>query len=100
LSQCKSCGGSIIWAIMPSGKRCPFDAEPLSEGSPRHGAYVLFPGTRRTIADDERRAVPLADWKPAPLPEGTPPPVHRAHFATCPQAAQHRHRKVEGGPTP
>lgn len=75
---CKSCDGSIAWALLPSGKLMPVDAQPVPDGNiaarrDERGdllARVLKNGDE--LAEGERR--------------GT------SHFATCPNAAAHRRR--------
>jgi hypothetical protein len=67
-TRCRSCGAAIIWAITANGKRMPVDAQPL------RGLLQLH-----DRPDDE-----------APLVRVLPIEVHRSHFATCPQADQHR----------
>lgn len=70
MSTCRSCGAEIIWAVMGSGKRMPFDAEPVIP-SPT-GLFVV-------ITDDEGVHG---------LSQNNP--LYRSHFATCPNAAEHR----------
>lgn len=66
-AECRTCGAAIIWAKSPKGKNMPLDVD--SEGG---------------------------DWN---LVEGNPPRARFAgagegdytcHFATCPQADEHR----------
>lgn len=80
LSQCRSCGASIVWAITSSGKAMPVDAAPSENGT-----LVL------TLVGGEQhvRVVPSDD----------PRPRFRAHFATCPDAESWRHR-TKGGTAP
>ncbi len=59
VSDCRSCGAPIFWAITPSGKRIPLDAEPVEQ----RGLFVF----------DNGYAKP-------------PPVVYQSHFATCPDA--------------
>jgi hypothetical protein len=68
VSRCKSCGAEIIWAVTTNGRRIPLDAEP----------EVDAPGLFR-------------------IEIGGPPPgafavrkLYTSHFATCPNADQHR----------
>lgn len=60
---CRSCGASIIWAITKNGKRIPLDAKPEVR-------MVL----------EEHEDTPVARSVEA----------FTAHFASCPNAAQHR----------
>ena len=59
-ATCRTCGKPIVWARTEQGKAAPFEAKPIT-------VYVI-------------NAAGIA----APLPG------HVSHFATCPQAAQHR----------
>lgn len=71
-STCRSCGAPIVWVVMfPSGKRMPLDAKPIS------GLIRVEPGSPPTgHAYGEQR--------------------YLSHFATCPNAAQHRKPKLPG----
>ena len=74
MTRCKSCNAVVIWCVTTTGKSMPVD----QRQSP-HGNLVLEyqPATGDTLA----RYVPPG--------EGT----HTSHFATCPQAAEHRRRQ-------
>jgi hypothetical protein len=62
VTRCSSCGADIRWIVMLSGKRMPVDAQP----------------EKRVVLDD------------MPEPRGTVADVWVPHWATCPNAAQHR----------
>lgn len=69
-ATCRSCGAPIVWAEMAAtGSRMPLDEEEVTTGAPRFkigiGAGLAYP-----CSADE--------------------PGHVSHFATCPNAAQHR----------
>lgn len=72
-ATCKSCKAAIIWCITGNGKKMPVDAKQnpagniVLEGEAPTAVYV-DPGT------------------------GT----HTSHFATCPNAAEHRKAKGQG----
>ncbi len=67
-SKCRSCGAPIVWVVMrPSGKKMPLDAKPVTR-------IVLN-------LDDDR---------------GEVRDTYLSHFATCPNAAQHRKPKLPG----
>ena len=69
-AKCRSCGAEIIWAIHDvSGKRMPMDAVPMTV----RGAFRLLERPTNGVVDA--------------LPSG---PLYQSHFATCPNAAQHR----------
>lgn len=71
MSTCKSCGAPVTWVLTTKGKRMPLDAVPVATGNVTvedgyatvHAAIGLF------VA---------------------PGPRYVSHFATCPQANQHR----------
>lgn len=74
-TTCRSCGAPIVWCVTPAGNRMPVDADP----SPR-GNLVLEGELARVVP-----APDLLDRRPR----------HTSHFATCPNADQHR--KVRRG---
>ena len=67
-SRCKSCGAPIEWALTVKGSRIPLDPGSTPDGNINVGpdgvAHVVEPG------------------------QG----VRISHFATCPNARQHRRR--------
>jgi hypothetical protein len=71
IAECRSCGAAIVWAITEEGKRAPFDAEPID----MRGTFALveFMDPERVEAQSSSR-----DRR------------YRSHFATCPNAAEHR----------
>jgi hypothetical protein len=72
----------IVWAVTAAGKRMPVDAQPNPDGN-----LVLAPAA-------SPGQPPTAYVAPAPilLLGGSTPRMDRytSHFATCPNAAQHR----------
>lgn len=75
---CRSCHAPILWVTTTKGADMPVDPEPSSDGNVQltaHGdllfAHVL--GTHHAAAAREHDT-----------------PLHQSHFATCPNAAQHR----------
>lgn len=76
-SNCRSCDADIIWGVTEKDKRMPVDADPVEGGS---FALVNEEVNGKTIV----RAV----WRTR-APEGTTE-FHASHFATCPNAEQHR----------
>lgn len=81
MTKCKSCGAEIIWIKMASGKNMPVDAKPISY-------QIAVPGATgaRTLVTPNGRVVscffdPGSDLK-----------GYTSHFATCPNANQHRKR--------
>lgn len=76
VTACRSCEARIIWTITAKGRKMPVDAEPREDGG-----FVL-----RGQGDDHP---PLA------LAKGEArgrEPRYVSHFATCPNAAEHRKR--------
>jgi hypothetical protein len=71
---CRSCGAALLWAITPKGKRMPLDAAPV-EG----GLWFAY-----DVAGEKHCA---------PARAGAEGPLYTSHFATCPQADQHRRRR-------
>jgi len=73
---CTSCGAPIVWAShVRTGNTMPFDAQPV-------------PGEVWRIA--EQAGVLVAIHEPQGVLEGED--AYRPHWATCPNAAQHRRR--------
>ncbi len=69
-AQCRSCEALVIWAETASGKKMPLDAEPSEAGT-----FVYLGGKTRKANDEDKQLLR---------------PRHTSHFATCPDAAQHR----------
>lgn len=80
-ARCGSCKADIVWAItVATGKRIPLDAQPSEDGNVAvHRDQVNGELIARVLKDGEQ----------------TGPWEHRgvSHFATCPNADQHRKRK-------
>jgi hypothetical protein len=80
VTTCRSCGAEIIWARTERGSRMPMDARRVM-GNDKN----LF-----VLRDHHSPEGPLAiaawglDWRSDPH--------YRSHFATCPNADQHRRR--------
>lgn len=75
MSTCKSCGAEVIWKVTEGGKKTPIDAEPCEDGN------LFFFGSG---------AHPVSMIKPGLKFDG---PRYKSHFATCPNAKQHRKPK-------
>ena len=76
ITECKSCAAPIIWALTGTGKRMPIDARPDPYG--------------RIEITSIRYDVPTITTHPqTPLHV---PTLYTSHFATCPNADQHRKR--------
>lgn len=72
--RCRTCKQRVRWARTERGNAIPLDPEPAANGSIRLDDGVAF-------------VVPEAD-RAAFAGE-----LYLSHFATCPDAAQHRRRK-------
>ena len=70
IATCKSCGARIMWAVTSTGKKMPVDARESSRGNL----------TLERQPDGELLARYVSPGA------GT----HTSHFATCPNADQHR----------
>lgn len=78
-NHCRSCGAPMVWVLTRSGGHMPLDPEP----SPR-GNIVLELGPNdqtvsRVLRADEEPASGQLRWL--------------SHFATCPNAKEHRRQK-------
>jgi len=73
LDHCRSCDAPIIWTVTTNGKRMPVDAD----------AHIASRGFQL----DEDEDPPVARFVAAPVVGAT---LHQSHFATCPNADQHR----------
>lgn len=70
VTRCRTCAAPIYWCATKRGKLTPLDAEPVPDG----------------------------EWQIERSPEGLravkagllPGPRYRVHWATCPQANEHR----------
>lgn len=69
-ATCRTCGAPIVWIVTPAGKAHPVDAKP----------------EKRWIVQNE-----ITDGPTAGL-SGTLVDTYVSHFATCPQAAEHRRK--------
>lgn len=70
-AKCRSCGAEIVWTITEAGKRMPMDVEPMTI----RGAFELI---GPILPDGHIQAFAAS------------PKLYRSHFATCPNAAEHR----------
>lgn len=96
-ATCRSCGAEILWAVTENGKRMPVDAEPVPAGTIllRHlhvgeppVAHITTREERETLDDALKSRYEQTGESPTLL-------LFVSHFATCPNAAQHRAPKEE-----
>lgn len=73
MTTCRSCQAPIRWALTSKGRRIPLDPTPSPAGN------LAFDLTEEEGASFVRV-----------VPVGSRPTLYTSHFATCPQAAQHR----------
>lgn len=79
MPKCSSCGAEIIWCVTVEGKRMPVDRAPSTRGN----MQLLEQGD----------GPPLARVAIEPFPY-----LYLSHFATCPNASQHRKPRQGGLP--
>lgn len=72
MAACRSCGASIFWAMTESGKSMPIDQRPDPNGN--------------IVLDENNVAAVMAPAEARGRRRFT------SHFATCPNANQHRRR--------
>lgn len=77
MSSCRTCHAEIEWVRTPEGRTMPIDPEPAEDGN------------LALIAGDPIIAVPVAANELLVDDDGL---RYKSHFATCPQADQHRRR--------
>lgn len=70
---CRSCKVAVVFALMPSGKWMPLDAQTSLTGE-----WRLFGDLPRAVYVEPERREELAGQ------------LHLSHFATCPFADEHR----------
>lgn len=95
MAKCRSCGAEVLWAVLPSGKRAPLDAEPTtiealskstdikSAGDLKENVYDFPDGYDRSYgAVNEAIMIPKEELTAATE-------FYRSHFRTCPDASSH-----------
>lgn len=73
MPECKSCKARILWVKTEKGGTMPLDEVPVAVGT-----ISLVEGVARVVPKEER--------------ESSPRLFFTSHFATCPQAKQHRRK--------
>jgi hypothetical protein len=78
VSNCRSCRAPVTWVLTVNGRKMPLDPKPTDDGNV-------------AVRRDER-----GDMRGHVLREGEEPKAGErrftSHFATCPNAGQHRGR--------
>lgn len=83
VSECRSCKADIVWGVMErSGKRNPLDRAPDPDGR------IIVEAWQAT----ERGMAPVVRVLHDDELELVSGPRYTSHFATCPDAQQHRRR--------
>lgn len=81
MAECRSCSAPIIWAETEDA-RMPLDVEPVETAAIGLVAYNPATGRARVLSADSLGKVDA--WRSGGAT------IHRAHWATCPSAEQHR----------
>ena len=87
LSKCSSCGAAIYWVITaPRGSLMPIDAKPVDSGN-----VLVWAVSRPTVIGSRNIEVGNLIAKVSSDSSGSAG-QHRytSHFATCPNAKEHR----------
>ena len=82
MNRCASCPARILWVTLRDGGRMPIDEQPVAFEAPGLVAYNPATGGGIVLAGSHLGKV--GRWKQLGAT------LHRSHFATCPNAAQHR----------
>lgn len=85
-STCRSCGAAIVWIKTRSGKNMPCDPELISFKESREGGDLFITKDGNTVRG--KRFDPIGAFPQKVLQTG-----YISHFATCPNADEHRRRK-------
>jgi len=80
VGECRSCEAAIVWTITASGKKMPCDVAPSEEGE-----FFLF----RVGNDIESENIKSQSDR-CTRAHDRGQKRHACHFATCPNADQHR----------
>jgi hypothetical protein len=72
-STCRSCDAPIVWATTENDRPIPLDVEPVLELLVDPGLFLLDAGVARAVPREIGRLV-----------------LCQSHFASCPNAAEHR----------
>lgn len=80
-TTCRSCGESIIWAVLPSGKKCPMDAQTYTKAT--------MPTERIAVDELETFGGDVSATSLDKTQLGDATPFYVSHFGTCPNASHH-----------
>lgn len=83
MPTCNSCGAAVIWVVTLAGKPMPVNAKPVDDGNLVLEEVDGGPETRHRTILQARAVEPLLDTEKS---------KYVSHFATCPNAKEHRKR--------
>lgn len=87
-APCRSCKAPMLWVTLPSGKRNPLDAEPSPDGNILLLELQDRGGRPWRLATVVQNDDLLAEARELGVP------LYRSHFATCPDAEEHRREQM------
>jgi len=92
LSRCRSCKEPIIWTVTSNGKRMPVDADPVKAARGFRIDEQLLDEAQMGFDEDELRPGKdvVATFTATPAPGER---LYISHFATCPDANEHRRER-------
>ena len=82
MANCASCKAEILWIKLPSGKAMPVNPK-------RVGGSINAGTPRITIVTDGGNVISVLKC-PEEFVSGAPLQGYESHFATCPNAKEHR----------
>lgn len=82
MSQCKSCGAEIVWVTTEKGRDMPIDAQPSPDGR--------FRKERVEHNEQFNRDLKIVHFVRDSELEDNTARLYTSHFATCPDADEHR----------
>lgn len=90
-ATCRSCHAAVVWVVTTAGASMPLDPEPRADGN-----IEMTGRTRRTKQGGMAPEVSYVPTQGALIASDEPRYV--SHFATCPNAEQHRRPAHRGEP--
>jgi hypothetical protein len=82
-ARCRSCGAEVLWVLTGNGKRMPVDVQPSEKGN----LFVFTPpGIHAALVAESTSSMSAR----AEYARKDDRPRFVSHFATCPNAPQHR----------
>lgn len=87
-TKCRSCGAEIVWITTKSGKAMPCDAQEVEYQKQTYGKDFVVTADGETV-----RCEIVKKDAATPLDLIVDGKGYISHFATCPYANSHRHRR-------